>query len=127
MYDSLAAAKSQLDDQIRKSSAVLASLQAAGTMVEGLVKAQWRASMMDFGAKVGRALTDLDSRIKVLEARAGNVSAPSPPSQPNLVAADTQDPRILQDRVSEQVVAMNERIRTMEKRDQTPDSHDGAR
>lgn len=60
-----------LNDQVRHSASLLQTLQASGSMIEGLVRGHFREMQASMGEKFGLALTDLNRRIKVIEERLG--------------------------------------------------------
>jgi len=55
--------RSTLEEQIRKSTALLQTLQASGQMIEGLVRSHFREMQVQYGEKFGAALTDLNRRL----------------------------------------------------------------
>ncbi|ORX64210.1 hypothetical protein BCR32DRAFT_251239 [Anaeromyces robustus] len=55
--------RSTLEEQIRKSTALLQTLQASGQMIEGLVRSHFREMQAQYGEKFGKALTDLNRRL----------------------------------------------------------------
>ncbi|KAJ3031890.1 hypothetical protein HDV00_008101 [Rhizophlyctis rosea] len=67
-----------LREQIRKSTALLQTLQASGQMIEGLVRSHFREMQVAYGEKFGAAVTDLHRRIVRIEEGAGIV----PPGTP---------------------------------------------
>jgi hypothetical protein len=62
---------SALNDQVRHSASLLQTLQASGSMIEGLVRGHFREMQAQMGEKFGMALTDLNRRMKVIEERLG--------------------------------------------------------
>jgi len=60
-------ARSQVDATITRADALLGTLGAAGDMVQNLVKAHYQVLMREWSGEVGRALTDLDTRLQALE------------------------------------------------------------
>ncbi|KAI9011157.1 hypothetical protein BC832DRAFT_538219 [Gaertneriomyces semiglobifer] len=60
-----------LRDQIRRSTAMLQTLQASGQMIEGLVRSHFREMQVGYGERFGAALTDLNRRLSTLEERSG--------------------------------------------------------
>ncbi|KAI9205903.1 uncharacterized protein BJ171DRAFT_500091 [Polychytrium aggregatum] len=70
MYDQMEEASHltmTLSRQIRKSTALLQTLQSSGQMIEGLVRSHFREMQLQYGEKFGAALTDLNRRIMALE------------------------------------------------------------
>ncbi|KAJ3161306.1 hypothetical protein HDU86_007088 [Geranomyces michiganensis] len=61
-----------LRDQIRRSTAMLQTLQSSGQMIEGLVRGHFREMQVTYGEKFGAALHDLSRRVERLE-RAGRL------------------------------------------------------
>ncbi len=62
-----------LNDQVRHSASLLQTLQASGTMIEGLVRGHFREMQAQIGEKFGLALTDLNRRMRVIEDKLGIV------------------------------------------------------
>jgi len=115
LYDSMAVNRAQLDDQIRRSGAVLESLSAAGTMIESLVKSQWRTLMNDFGQKMGRVLTDLDARLRVLEGRKEAGTTLTPVQSPTPASEQKEDAgRISVSNLVDKVVSLDDRLKNQE-------------
>ncbi|KAI8916773.1 hypothetical protein DFJ77DRAFT_354520 [Powellomyces hirtus] len=63
-----------LRDQIRRSTAMLQTLQSSGQMIEGLVRGHFREMQVNYGEKFGSALYDLSRRVEKLEGTSGNAS-----------------------------------------------------
>ncbi|KAL6591625.1 hypothetical protein U3516DRAFT_673927 [Neocallimastix sp. 'constans'] len=66
LYDQLESVnqlRSTLEEQIRKSTALLQTLQASGQIIEGLVRSHFREMQVQYGEKFGAALTDLNRRL----------------------------------------------------------------
>ncbi|RUS15101.1 hypothetical protein BC937DRAFT_92905 [Endogone sp. FLAS-F59071] len=61
--------KSTLDDQIRRSSALMQTLQASATMVEGLVRGHFKDMQKEMMDKFDRRVEDLGKRLAILEER----------------------------------------------------------
>ena len=70
-HDAAMRLQAQLKDQLRKTSTLLQTLQSSGQMIEGLVRGHFREMQSQYGEKFGAALTDLNSRLVVLEQKAG--------------------------------------------------------
>ncbi|KAJ3170572.1 hypothetical protein HDU88_008473 [Geranomyces variabilis] len=66
-----------LRDQIRRSTAMLQTLQSSGQMIEGLVRGHFREMQVTYGEKFGAALHDLSRRVERLERAAGVWSSAS--------------------------------------------------
>ncbi|KAI8826783.1 uncharacterized protein EV422DRAFT_10735 [Fimicolochytrium jonesii] len=82
MYDQVeetARLQYTLRDQIRRSTAMLQTLQSSGQMIEGLVRGHFREMQVAYGEKFGSALYELSRRVERLErgtaanSRAGTV------------------------------------------------------
>ncbi|KAJ3021073.1 hypothetical protein HKX48_009246 [Thoreauomyces humboldtii] len=56
-----------LRDQIRRSTAMLQTLQSSGQMIEGLVRGHFREMQVNYGEKFGSALYELSRRVERLE------------------------------------------------------------
>jgi hypothetical protein len=97
-------ARTQIDASITRADALLGTLGAAGEMVEGLVKGHFQVVMRDWSGQVGRALTDLDQRLQVLEQR-------SAPAQPLI----KQEPQVNED-LLRQIEVLTHRIAHLEAR-----------
>ncbi|KAJ3079260.1 hypothetical protein HK102_003917 [Quaeritorhiza haematococci] len=62
---------STLKDQVRKSTALLQTLQASGQMIEGLVRGHFREMQVQYGEKFGAALSDINKRLVAVEKEMG--------------------------------------------------------
>ncbi|KAI9095272.1 hypothetical protein DFS34DRAFT_627293 [Phlyctochytrium arcticum] len=69
--------QSTLRDQIRRSTAMLQTLQSSGQMIEGLVRSHFREMQVQYGEKFGFALTDLNRRLASVEEKLGLSNAAS--------------------------------------------------
>ncbi|KAK9678934.1 hypothetical protein K7432_016496 [Basidiobolus ranarum] len=67
--DSARGLKVQLEDQIRKSTTLLQTLQASGPMIEGLVRSHFRDMQGQFIEKYDSAIEDIVQRLDRLEER----------------------------------------------------------
>ncbi|KAJ1566163.1 hypothetical protein HK096_004057 [Nowakowskiella sp. JEL0078] len=63
--------QSTLKEQIRKSAALLQTLQASGNMIEGLVRNHFGVMQQTYGEKFGTALTHLNRRLLIVEEKLG--------------------------------------------------------
>ncbi|RUP17895.1 hypothetical protein BC936DRAFT_139408 [Jimgerdemannia flammicorona] len=61
--------KSTLDDQIRRSSALMQTLQASATMIEGLVRNHFKDMQKEMLEKFDKKVEDLTKRLAALEER----------------------------------------------------------
>lgn len=61
--------KTTLDDQIRRSSSLMQTLQASATTIEGLVRNQVKEAQWELVKRVEQTIEDLIRRIEVLEGR----------------------------------------------------------
>ncbi|KAJ3412664.1 hypothetical protein HDV05_000414 [Chytridiales sp. JEL 0842] len=68
---------STLRDQIRKSSSLLQTLQASGTMIEGLVRSCFRDMQVQYGERFGATLNEIQKRLEVVEDKLGIVPPPA--------------------------------------------------
>eukprot|EP00842_Homolaphlyctis_polyrhiza_P001121 jgi/Hompol1/2009/HPOL_005817-RA len=94
MYDQMelySKMEASIKEQVRKSTALLHALEASGQMIEGLVYSHFCEMQMQYGEKFGVALTDLNRRIRAIEARLG-LAAPLPPSQPRPTSNEPDRP-----------------------------------
>ncbi|KAJ3018715.1 hypothetical protein HKX48_002705 [Thoreauomyces humboldtii] len=66
--DETARLKHTLSDQIRRSTAMLQTLQSSGQMIEGLVRGHFRDMQVNYGEKFGSALHEIARRVERLEA-----------------------------------------------------------
>ena len=82
-----------LNDQVRHSASLLQTLQASGTMIEGLVRGHFREMQSQIGEKFGLALTDLNRRMRVIEDKLGIV--PPTPERAN-VSPRSETPKTAQ-------------------------------
>jgi polyhydroxyalkanoate synthesis regulator phasin len=73
------ALKSTLDDQIRRSSTLLQTLQASSTTVEGLIRSHVKEMQRDMTTKMDEVLDAMKKRIGQLESKL-DVAGESPPS-----------------------------------------------
>lgn len=69
-----------LSEQIRQSTTLLQTLQASGSMIEGLVRGHFRDMQSQYSEKFGVALTDLNRRMRMIEEKLDIVDLPSPPT-----------------------------------------------
>ncbi|ORX88343.1 hypothetical protein K493DRAFT_359622 [Basidiobolus meristosporus CBS 931.73] len=67
--DSTRGLKIQLEEQIRKSTTLLQTLQASGPMIEGLVRSHFRDMQGQFIEKYDTTIEDITQRLDRLEER----------------------------------------------------------
>ncbi|KAG1457841.1 hypothetical protein G6F56_006526 [Rhizopus delemar] len=91
--------KTTLDDQIRRSSSLMQTLQASATTIEGLVRNQVKEAQWEYAAEVERKLELLMRRLETLESRFESDSAALPSPLPSA----TREERA----VAEDLVAMS--------------------
>ncbi|ORY96582.1 hypothetical protein BCR43DRAFT_524646 [Syncephalastrum racemosum] len=70
--------KSTLDDQIRRSSTLMQTLQASSTTIEGLVRNQVKEAQKELMGQVDAAIESVLRRIEKLESKAGKDPVPRP-------------------------------------------------
>lgn len=84
-------------------------------MIESLVKSQWRTLMNDFGQKMGRVLTDLDARLRVLEGRKEAGTTLTPVQSPTPASEQKEDAgRISVSNLVDKVVSLDDRLKNQE-------------
>jgi BMFP domain-containing protein YqiC len=81
------ALKSTLDDQIRRSSTLLQTLQASSTTVEGLIRSHVKEMQRDMTAKMDEVLDAMKKRIGQLESKLDVTSESSPSALPSSTTA----------------------------------------
>lgn len=59
----------QLEGSIKKSTHLLQALQSSGQMIEGLVRSNFRDLQIEYGEKFGKALTNLNNRLEIIESK----------------------------------------------------------
>ncbi|KAJ3005599.1 hypothetical protein HKX48_000583 [Thoreauomyces humboldtii] len=69
--DETARLQHTLRDQIRRSTAMLQTLQSSGQMIEGLVRGHFRDMQVNYGEKFGSALHEIARRVERLESLNG--------------------------------------------------------
>jgi hypothetical protein len=82
---------SALNEQVRHSASLLQTLQASGSMIEGLVRGHFREMQAQMGEKFGMALTDLNRRMKGIEDRLGIERPSESPSLLSPIASSRKD------------------------------------
>ena len=82
---------SSLNEQVRHSASLLQTLQASGSMIEGLVRGHFREMQAQMGEKFGMALTDLNRRMKFIEERLGIERSSESPSLLSPAASSRKD------------------------------------
>ncbi|KAI9251231.1 hypothetical protein BY458DRAFT_523975 [Sporodiniella umbellata] len=105
--------KSTLDDQIRRSSSLMQTLQASATTIEGLVRNQVKEAQAEVVAQIQSKVDQLSQRIEALESRLeGNGRRASSQSSetsahvlPSPLLSATREERA----VAEDLVAMSEK------------------
>ncbi|KAI9239183.1 MAG: hypothetical protein BYD32DRAFT_359248, partial [Podila humilis] len=85
LYDSVDSTKSlkyTLEEQIRKSAQLLQTLQASGTMIESLVRGQFKELEKGVIDRFENELEHLAVRVKALEEHQGLTTPPVPKKAP---------------------------------------------
>ncbi|CAO3595137.1 unnamed protein product [Absidia cylindrospora] len=80
--------KSTLDDQIRRSSTLLQTLQASSTTVEGLIRSYVKEMQRDMTSRMDEVLESMVKRIGQLESKLDMTGEPLPPSSGNSTSLD---------------------------------------
>ncbi|ORX94076.1 hypothetical protein K493DRAFT_408116 [Basidiobolus meristosporus CBS 931.73] len=94
LYDNVDSArglKAQLEDQIRKSTTLLQTLQASGPMIEGLVRSHFRDMQGQFIEKYDSSIEDIVRRLDRIEERQLHIDQQR--SKNVNRAENTEDPR----------------------------------
>ncbi|KAF9896889.1 hypothetical protein BX616_006560 [Lobosporangium transversale] len=85
--DSSRSLKYTLEEQIRKSAQLLQTLQASGTMIENLVRGQFKELEKGVIERFENEIEHLNARVRQLEEHQGLTPPPPPPKKTKVAAA----------------------------------------